>query len=171
MLFLFINPLFITAEYISVFKGRKSETSTYFGANISATIGLFCLVYLYFKNIGEELSFIHLSSFPIVFAIFLFLLLVVAMVCLKTNKGTVEQYRMSAARFQHIKYLHIMNIVCYLESIIFFCLSHRGLQEFYERAYFFPWLIYIVVMLSVKDPFVDIMIKKSISVINRKSIK
>ncbi len=168
-LFFVVCPLCTIYEYIQIFKNKNEETTSdkfYIGANISIVLGaavLVCQALTSFNNNDEHIMYRYKRSQAIVWAMF-FVCLILATICIskKTQWNQISsKCGLSVTSLKELKYIHIANVVCYIETMILFYFVNEVTTEYRERIFFLPWMLYFVLMVYYEDPIFINLIEKA----------
>lgn len=166
-LFLIVCPLFITYEYIQIFKNKekdskeKNEDKLYVGANIGVLSGGIVLIYQHFNpveintnaTLNRDEKIFERSH--IVILVMFIVLLIWAVVCSskKTQwKELASKSGLGMVTLKKIQSVHVANVISYIETVILFYLINVNTSEYVEREFFLPWFLYFVVAAYYNDP-------------------
>lgn len=169
LLFLF-SPFLITAEYIGVFKNRgKSikQNKFYFGANISVFAGAAVLIYQYFASDRSAVEYAPLQF--VIWAMFI-VYFILALICLSKRisyKQMASKSSLSENEIKEIRFVYILNLFCYIETLLFYYFINTNTLQYVERIFFFPWFVYLGIIVWYKDPIFNCFVNKSEAVFEK----
>lgn len=161
-LFFAIPPFFNLFEYVQIIKREKKErNSFYINAHTSVLIGIVAILYQCFRgSITSKITSIEPLT---VILVGFFLFLSFSATCLSKNTHWNQIATKHILSLKKLRYIHITNILCFIESIIMFFLNT---PKYSERVCFFPWFLYLSVMIYCNDPILVILLKKTEFVFN-----
>lgn len=166
-LFLLLCPYFIIIEYISKYikTGENRFDKIFNGINISCILGGACLAYELSKslNIVFSLSFLFKWSHIIILVLFLFFIIMAFVRVPESNKRKKVSLRHKFSKKQtgKLKKIHKANVMCFVETLIFYFLVNNIHDEYYTRLYFYPWILYAFIIICLDDPVIDVILEKS----------
>ena len=180
-IFFIVSPTLVLNEYLDIFK-RKSKNKNEHkhgiisaSTNLSVFVGIAVLIYLYFSSARSSAinCFYYYKSQNIIWALFFIYILLVSISLTKklSWKQISAKYRIDVALLERIRFIHLLNMICFIETMIMFYFINCQTFEYEERAYFLPWFIYLGAMFYFNDPICEILLNRMESVFGKIAAK